>query len=477
MTNFAYLLTSLPRSHRSGNPHTLRTSIACGFALACCFGVAPTCCAADPVRVATFNLALYGNASGQVLERLNRGDDPQARALAEIIQRAHPQILVLNEIDYDTDGAILNSFCDKYLAVPQNVSQSPKAAEPLLFPHRMAFASNTGEHSGVDLDKNGDVDATLGSRNYAGDCYGYGIYPGQYAFAVLSQFPIDKAAVREFRKFLWKDMPGAQLPDDAATPEPGDWYTPEMLAAFRLSSKNHCDVPIDVNGRQVHLLLSHPTPPVFDGPEDRNGRRNHDELRFWIDYISDAVQSETSGSLPSAGTGPTELGQPEVTRAQGGSLRAATREGGEAGTSAAYIVDDTGEPGGLSPGSPFILLGDLNGDAFDGAGKEGIAALLAAPRILKYPMPTSQGAVEAARLQAGANASHAGPHDQDTEDAADQPGPGNLHLDYVLPSSDLQVAAAGVFWPESTDPLAALVAGDEHPASSDHRLVWTDLTW
>jgi hypothetical protein len=427
MTNFAYLLTEPPQRSRSSRAGVSHASVTCALALSCW----ATACTAEPVRIATFNLALYGSAAGQILERLNRGDDPQARALAEIIQRARPQILVLNEIDYDAEGAVLNAFCDKYLTVPQNVSQSAAPAEPIAFPHRRAFASNTGEHSGLDLDRDGDVDATLGSRGYAGDCYGYGVYPGEYAFAVLSQYPIDKATVREFRKFLWKDMPGALLPDDAATPEPNDWYSPDILAVFRLSSKNHCDVPVNVKGRIIHLLLSHPTPPVFDGPEDRNGRRNHDELRFWTDYIAAAT----------------------------------------------YLTDDAGELGGLSPGSSFIILGDLNGDAFDGAGKEGIAALLASPRILKYPMPTSQGAVEAARLQAGANATHAGPHDQDTEDAADEPGPGNLHLDYILPSSDLKVAAASVFWPESTDPLAALVAGAERPASSDHRLVWLDLAW
>ena len=38
-------------------------------------------------------------------------------------------------------------------------------------------------------------------------------------------------------------------------------------------------------GKTVHFLVSHPTPPVFDGPEDRNGTRNFDEIRFWADYV------------------------------------------------------------------------------------------------------------------------------------------------------------------------------------------------
>ena len=55
---------------------------------------------------------------------------------------------------------------------------------------------------------------------------------------------------------------------------------------MRLSSKSHWDVPVTVGAHTVHVLASHPTPPTFDGPEDRNGRRNHDEIRFWADYIS-----------------------------------------------------------------------------------------------------------------------------------------------------------------------------------------------
>ncbi len=401
--------------------------------LMCCCAAAPAW-SAEPVRFATFNLALYGSASGEVLTRLRTGTDKQASALAEIIQRVRPDVLVLNEIDYDADGAVLAAFCENYLAVGQNASGSAAAAEPIEFPHRMTFAANTGEHSGFDLDRNGAIDATPGAPTYGADCWGYGVYPGQYAFALLSRYPIDQESVREFRKFLWKDMPQGLLPDDAATPAPGDWYAPEILAQFRLSSKNHCDVPVTIAGRRVHLLLSHPTPPVFDGDEDRNGRRNHDELRFWKDYTGPANES-------------------------------------------AYLYDDDSEPGGLPAGESFLIAGDLNGDPHDGQGSDGIAQLLTTPQVLKYAPPTSRGGVEAARLQGGVNPRHGGDPAQDTEDAADARGPGNLRLDYLLPSNDMTVTASGVFWPETSDSLHPLVAGAEHPASSDHRLVWIDVAW
>jgi 3-phytase len=405
--------------------------------------------AADEVRVATFNLALYGARSGEILERLGGGDDPQAQRLAEIIQRVRPDVLVLNEIDYDPEHQVLNAFAGKYLAVAQKVSKSPAGpAQPLKFAHRWSAPSNTGRHSGFDLDRNGTVATQPGDRNYGGDSWGFGVYEGQYAFAVLSRYPIDEAAVRTFQNFRWRDMPEARLPDNPDTPEPGDWYSKECLEKFRLSSKNHCDVPVIVNGRPIHLLVSHPTPPVFDGAEDRNGRRNQDELRFWRDYV----------------------GVPE---------------------DSTYIYDDKGGPGGLSAPSSsdlqppasslrppsFLIVGDLNGDPHDGEGSAGINNLLASPRLLKHPFPASAGATEAARLQGGANAHHQGDPKHDTCDPADSPGPGNLHLDYILPSADLKIADSGVFWPETSDPLHALVAGAERPASSDHRLVWADITW
>ena len=80
------------------------------------------------------------------------------------------------------------------------------------------------------------------------------------------------------RQFRWADMPGNLIPTD--------FYSPEEQAALRLSSKSHWDVPVRIGRRTVHFLVSHPTPPTFDGPEDRNGRRNHDEIRFWADYVA-----------------------------------------------------------------------------------------------------------------------------------------------------------------------------------------------
>lgn len=63
--------------------------------------------------------------------------------------------------------------------------------------------------------------------------------------------------------------------------------------------------------------------------------------------------------------------------------------------------------------------------------------------------------------------------DFDTADFADG-SPGNLRVDYVLPSTGLTIENAGVFWPLSSDPLFDPVGNYPFP-SSDHRLVWLDI--
>ena len=282
--------------------------------------------------------------------------------------------------------------------------------------------SNTGIPSGRDLDKNGTVGGP-------GDAFGFGFFPGQFGMAVYSMYPIDYDDIRTFQLFRWKDMPGAMLPEN---PDGSSFYDEGDLEIFRLSSKSHWDVPIEIGGKTVHFLVSHPTPPVFDGPEDRNGTRNSDEIRFWADYISPGRKSR-------------------------------------------YIYDDQGGTGGLKRGSLFVIAGDQNADPFDGDSVPGAAQqLLEHPLVNTKETPDSLGGPEQAELQGGANESHISDPAFDTADFNDNPAPGNLRVDYVLPRKNLKITDTAVFWPESDDPLFPLVGTFPFP-SSDHRLVWVDL--
>ena len=403
-----------------------------GSCIANCF--LRSACAAQPIRFATFNVSLYAEHQGGLAERLEGTTDSQAAVIAEIIQRVRPDVLLLNEFDFDAHEVALNTFQENYLERGQNVSESDTGpAQPIVFEYSFSSLTNTGVHSRNDLDRNQRLETKECTDHYAGDCWGFGRYPGQYGMALLSRFPIKTEEVRTFRKFLWKDMPGARLPDNTDTPGLGDWYAEDVLKRFPLSSKSHWDIPIEVNGRTIHVLASHPTPPVYDGPEDRNGRRNHDEIRFWVDYI----------------------------------------EGGQQGR---YIYDDIGKTGSLTAGTLFVIMGDLNGDPQDGQATEGIAKLLASPRVAQYPPPVSEGGQQQSTLQAGVNLAHQGNAAADTLDAPDDPGPGNLRLDYVLPARGIKCVASGVFWPNNNDKLFTLVGVHPFPGT-DHRLVWMDLSW
>ena len=371
----------------------------------------------DVVRFATFNASLNRFNEGDLVNDLSTPNNAQAKTVAEIIQRTRPDVLLINEFDYDDDGIAAELFRDNYLSVSQN------GALPIDYDYSFVAPSNTGIPSGFDLNNNGFIGG-------ADDAFGFGFFPGQYGMAVYSRYPIDEASIRTFQHFLWKDMPGALLPDDPSTTGPADWYSPEELDVFRLSSKSHWDVPIGIDGKVVHFLVSHPTPPVFDGPEDRNGTRNFDEIRFWSDYV-----------LPSRSR---------------------------------YIYDDEGRFGGLRPGAMFVVAGDQNSDPLDGDSIPGaIQQLIEHPLVNTKVTPSSEGAAQQAALQGGANATHLSDPAFDTADFSDF-APGNLRADYVLPRKNLQIVDAGVFWPLNTDPLFALVGTFPFP-SSDHRLVWVDV--
>ena len=356
------------------------------------------------VRVATFNASLNRPAQGQLLTDLQSGTNPQAKVIAEIVQRNRPDILLLNEFDHVDGGAAVRAFSDRYLKVGQRGQPS------IDYPYSFTAPVNTGVPTGRDLNNDG---STTGPD----DAYGFGAFPGQYGMVVYSRFPIDTARVRTFQKLLWRDQPGNLIPRE---------YYGADADVLRLSSKSHWDVPISVRGRTVHLLASHPTPPSFDGPEDRNGRRNHDEIRLSADYIA-------------------------------------------GGSRATYIVDDAGRRGGLPPGSSFVMVGDQNSDPNDGGapgpGVGAIDQVLSLPQVVDS-RPTSRGAAVDS-----SGDGHRTPPELRTADFS-KPDPGNLRVDYVLPSRSLPVAGAGVFWPAPGESGRDLIPPS---VSSDHRLVWVDL--
>ncbi|ALO35188.1 endonuclease [Colwellia sp. MT41] len=370
---------------------------------------------ATTLKIATFNVSMEAlnyidhnraeaeSVSEKTLVNALASDHQQIKNIAEIIQRVNPDILLLNEFDYqDDNNKTLKIFIANYLNKGQ---QGQKAID---YPYFYQGPVNTGINSGLDLNGDGE------KGKLPGDGFGYGHFPGHFGMALLSKYPIDIANIRSFQHFKRHDMPNALVPIDPVTNKP--WYSNQVWQALRLSSKSHWDVPVEVNGKTIHILASHPTPPVFDGPEDRNGKRNHDEIRFWHDYIT-----------------------PEASD---------------------YIYDDNGKKGGLKAAKVFVILGDLNASSVDGeAINTSISALLQDKKIQDV-MPQSQ----AGEL-----------HTPDNVNAKHHTSNWGMRVDYVLPSAlDFTINDSGVFWPLASDESYRLIK--DRNASSDHRLVWLELT-
>lgn len=337
------------------------------LALACGMGAQPaaeTPAGSVALRVATFNVE-------DVRTEDLIGGNPRVEEVVELVQRLRPTIVLLNELAYDMPGAPgfpEGSEAGRNGARLAALLAKP-AAESVQGIRYKAFTApvNTGMPSGFDLDNDGEAvtrfpippgaraDGTPGrqteeGRRYGGDCWGFGTFPGQYGMVLLVDERCEILAdeVRTFRLMPWDYMPGAALPQMPGGS--GPWYDAEEIALMRLSSKSHWDVPVRLpNGSVVHLLCSHPTPPVFDGEEKRNARRNYDEIRFWADYV----------------------------------------EGAE------YIVDDAGRAGSLPRGELFIILGDLNADPEGTPFRNPIKELLMTSRAVNAgEPPRSEIAVE-----------------------------------------------------------------------------------
>lgn len=263
--------------------------------LCACLAAAPA--AADTIRVASYDPSLTRKGPGLLLRDIMSGKDEQVLAAALVIAEADADILLLTGIDWDHDRAALRAFAQLLTRGGTD------------YPHRLALQPNSGMKSGADL----DGDGRLGEPE---DSQGWGNFTGQNGMAILSRFPI--GAVTDYSELLWKDLPGNLI---------GGTLSPEAAEVQRLSNTGHWDVEV-LTSPPLHLLAYSATPPVFDGPEDRNGRRNHDENIFWLSHL---------------------------------------------------------------PKAPFVLAGNANLDPLDGEGRhEGITALLSDPR-LQDPEPRSAG--------------------------------------------------------------------------------------
>ncbi len=245
--------------------------------------------AADVVRIATYNPDLVRAGPGLLLQSIDRRNDDQIDAVVAILVHLDADIVLLTGVDYDYGQSALRELA-------ANLGE-----RGLDYPYLLPLRPNTGVPTGLDLDGNG----RLGE---ARDAQGFGRFAGSAGMAILSRYPI--GVPRDFSGLLWRDLPGADLPPD---------MIPAVKDVQLLSTSGHYEVPVTIGDASLRLLVWYATPPVFDGEEDRNGRRNKDETALWLRLLE--------GGLPWAPpVAPfVVLGQSSLDPADGDGLHAGVR--------------------------------------------------------------------------------------------------------------------------------------------------------
>lgn len=352
------------------------------------------------LRVATYNANLTRDASGELLEELSAPGAEDAIRAARVIQTVRPDVLVLTGIDIDDGNNVAEAFNTNYLAVGGDDHTG------ITYPYYYTSSTNAGVDSGADLNRNG----TIGDP---GDALGYGDFPGDSSMIVYSQYPLDENKVRDFTSMPWKSMPDNSIPDEVTALE---------RDILPLASVSHWDIPIEIDGETLHVLAT----STADASESSYGTdRNHDQIRFWEDYID---------------------------------------------ADAEYIRDHRGERGPLSDDADFVIAGSLKADP-SGKGPAdptAITSLLKSDQIIDpEPAQTVTGSKLSGSLIRGTTdvQHHTGPTPADNDET--------YRADYVLLSSDLDVKDSGVLETESYDAAQGMFGFPDDEAA--HHLVWADV--
>ncbi len=312
--------------------------------------------------MATFNTELARDGPGLLVRDLVKGNSEDILAVLDALEAVQPDIVLLLDIDHDHDHIsarmLRDALKDRGLDYPYFVAERP----------------NSGLRTTLDL--NGD--GRIGDPQ---DAQGFGYFAGQGGMLLLSKLRLGE--VRDHSDVLWADVANANPPRRSD----GQLFPSDAaFARQRLAYVAHWQIPVLLpRSPPLTLTALHATPPVFDGPEDQNGRRNADELGYAL---------------------------------------------------------------AMMPDTPLALIGTLNLDPFDSEGQlSAIHRVLAHP-ALQDPLQSNDLGREKTQRDGKVNSDHSGDPRLDTADWTDT-GPGNLRVDYVLPGAKFDVVASGLHWPAS----------------------------
>ena len=209
------------------------------------------------LRIALWHTGLGRRGPGLFLQDIRR-EAPDILAAYDTLVALAPDVLILLDMDFDHDGMALAAFADAL------------AGAGLDLPYRFAPRPNTGMATGVDM----DGDGRLGT---ADDAQGWARFAGSGGIALLSRWPLDIGTLRDNSTYLWRDLPGTQLPMQGGQPFPNA----AVFDIQRLASTGAWEIGVTAPGQRLTVMTWHAGPPAFGGAQARNRLRNAAENDFW----------------------------------------------------------------------------------------------------------------------------------------------------------------------------------------------------
>jgi len=207
----------------------------------------------DLTRVGTYNIEILSSS------KLNDPDEPQVNAAVEVIARVSPDILAIQELQYEleageTPGAMDEANNGRVLADLMRAADETGG-----YDHTLIVLGNSGfDWPGYDPDVHDPYFGPGGSTP-----------PGMFNMAVISRYPILVDQVEFIIDFSWTDLPENSLSVLEAT------TGVVVPAGFPLFSAGLLVAPIDLGDEILYLVVLQTTPPHVS---DIHKHRNLDQL-------------------------------------------------------------------------------------------------------------------------------------------------------------------------------------------------------
>ncbi len=236
---------------------------------------------AKKIRVVHYNIKELDSTKIE-----NHSSITQLIFATEILKKLNPDILSINEIQFDKVAVPNKNFNSE----GENFNKLLKISG-LDFLDKTFNEANTGKNSRTDDIGNYVLKPNQDQRSKLADKVNFGMFPGQYSTAGAFKYKILKKVVitdlkwKDFNPDVdltkYKDMSGEPLPED-----------------MELFDKNFSDITLDIQGKDVHIILLHTVPAYgFGNPHSPNIKRNHDQLEFLKWYLTRKSKFKYQGEI------------------------------------------------------------------------------------------------------------------------------------------------------------------------------------